>query len=314
MAMDEAELLASVERTHGVVMPAVIEQVGLTPRQQRHRIERGIWRRMECGALVLVGVPETFWTRAFAIASVMPDAVIAGRSTARVHGIDCPGGDQIIDVITPPGGRTRCPGARIKKTVLTPADITRRSGLVVTTLERTLFDLAAILGPAALRSIIEGQLVERRTTFDRLYATFERLAGQGRPGTRNMRAALAALDSKPPTESELERRFSVLVDGLGLIQPNRQVTMPWMANERGRVDFVFVDERVIVELDGRRFHARDEAFDRDRRRDQEASMHGFETLRFTWRQVVDEPQRVAQVLRTVLRQRTATRTHQYTNW
>ncbi len=69
----------------------------------------------------------------------------------------------------------------------------------------------------------------------------------------------------------------------------------------GRVDFAYPHERLLVEVDGRRWHSRDQAFDHDRRRDQEAVMAGWRVLRFTWRQVSQQPTEVAHAVRTVLR-------------
>ena len=60
------------------------------------------------------------------------------------------------------------------------------------------------------------------------------------------------------------------------------------ANLEGRRDFVYQRQRVILELDGRRWHSRDQDFETDRERDNAAVLAGYRPLRFTWRQVTRE--------------------------
>ena len=74
----------------------------------------------------------------------------------------------------------------------------------------------------------------------------------------------------------------------------------WMGHERGRVDFWYPSHHLIVELDGRRFHMRAAAFERDRRRDQLALVNGARTVRFTHRQVSDDAEFVVTVVRSLL--------------
>ena len=183
---------------------------------------------------------------------------------------------------------------------LPAVDVTRRRGVRVTTLERTLVDLGATLSVRSLTTAVEGRLIARATTFERLEGSFARLGGRGRGGTARIGAVLAALDGLPPTESELEARFVRLLDASGLPTPAMQVSLPGVTSERGRVDAFYAEQGVIVELDGRRFHARVEAFERDRRRDQQAIRGGFRPLRFTHRQVSREAKEVVAVLADVL--------------
>jgi very-short-patch-repair endonuclease len=67
----------------------------------------------------------------------------------------------------------------------------------------------------------------------------------------------------------------------------------------GRVDFVYPDARLIVEVDGRRFHG-PETFESDRRRDNAAQLVGWRVLRFTWRMVTEQPEYVVSSIRRAL--------------
>jgi very-short-patch-repair endonuclease len=55
------------------------------------------------------------------------------------------------------------------------------------------------------------------------------------------------------------------------------------------VDFHWPDARLVIEVDGYRFHSSRAAFERDRRRDADLSGAGFRVIRVTWRQLVEEP-------------------------
>ena len=65
-------------------------------------------------------------------------------------------------------------------------------------------------------------------------------------------------------------------------------------------DFVFPDERLIVETDSWRHHKSRDSFERDRRRDAIHAAAGWRTLRFTWRQIEQEPRSVAAAVEAAL--------------
>ncbi len=75
------------------------------------------------------------------------------------------------------------------------------------------------------------------------------------------------------------------------------------------VDALFAAERLIVELDGWRFHQDRQAFERDRARDADALAVGVATVRITWERMTGSPDEEAARLRVILdRRRPAERT------
>ena len=66
------------------------------------------------------------------------------------------------------------------------------------------------------------------------------------------------------------------------------------------VDFLWPDQRLVVETDGAAAHLTPTAFERDRRRDAALQVAGFRVVRFTWRQITEEPHAVAAILRALL--------------
>jgi very-short-patch-repair endonuclease len=97
------------------------------------------------------------------------------------------------------------------------------------------------------------------------------------------------------TRSELERRFLRLCRRHRISAPEVNVRVGAFL-----VDFLWRDERLIVETDGYRFHRGRWAFESDRTRDLELRLLGYTVVRFTHRQVVGEPTRIVRTLRALL--------------
>jgi very-short-patch-repair endonuclease len=85
----------------------------------------------------------------------------------------------------------------------------------------------------------------------------------------------------------------------------RQAPFPWRSARPGRVDVLLPDHRLIIEADGRRWHARHADFDRDRWRDNEAVAHGHRVMRFTWVHLHDLPEDVLDLINRTILQKAA---------
>ena len=97
------------------------------------------------------------------------------------------------------------------------------------------------------------------------------------------------------TRSELERRFLRLCRRHRLPKPEINARLgPFI------VDFLWRDRHLVVETDGYRFHRGRLAFEADRARDVELKLLGYTVVRFTHRQLVNDPSRVARTLRVFL--------------
>ena len=130
---------------------------------------------------------------------------------------------------------------------------------------------------------------------------------QGERGTKRLRETLEQLDPQgPETRSEIERLMLALCRNHTLPQP---VVNGWIQLDGigFAPDFLWPEAKLIVETDGAGTHRTMKAFEADRRRDQLLAEAGYITLRFTWRQITTEPERVASTIKAVLR-RAATRT------
>ncbi len=100
-------------------------------------------------------------------------------------------------------------------------------------------------------------------------------------------------------QSELEWRLTELVDQ----RFRRQFRPLWYDGTRGVVDLAEPTSRVIVEADGRRWHAIEQAMADDRRRDRQAAANGWLVLRVMWDDVVRHPATTAAQIAAVVAQR-----------
>jgi very-short-patch-repair endonuclease len=160
-------------------------------------------------------------------------------------------------------------------------DTTTYKQIPITTPARTLLDLAPTLEPRQLEQALAEALRRRLTRPQALRSLLARHSG--RPGVPALRRLLES-DAPAFTRSELEERFLTLVREAGLPAPEVNAKLgPY------EVDFLWRDERLVVEVDGWDFHSDRKAFEEDRRRDAELTARGYRVSRVTWRQIADEP-------------------------
>jgi hypothetical protein len=171
--------------------------------------------------------------------------------------------------------------------------VTVRDGIPVTTVPRTLFDLASVLRPRQLERALNEAEVLRLWDVLSLEHLLERYPR--RSGGRAVRAALRARSlGESITRSDLELRFLEFLDDAGLLQPETNVIA-----EGFEVDCLWRDQRV-VELDSRATRLTHHAFERDRDPDRVLTAAGWRPLRITWRQLERGRGRLECDLRRVL--------------
>ena len=168
---------------------------------------------------------------------------------------------------------------------------TRVHGIPVTTVPRTLVDIAAELPEHALARACHEAGVRYRTTPRQVEAVLAQRPTT--PGARKLRRVM--LGDVRVTLSTLERRFLELLtkEGLPLPVTNRP------AGGR-RVDRRWPEHRVTVELDGYRFHNSRHSWEQDRRREREARARGDEFRRYTYSDVTEDSTFMLAELRSLL--------------
>jgi hypothetical protein len=201
-----------------------------------------------------------------------------------------------FQVTTPVRRKPRPPIVLHHARTLASEDRALREGIPVTSLPRTLLDLAATVRADRLQRALERS--EELRLFD-LGAVDALLArNTGHPGAGRLRRAIALYRPPPFTRSGVERRFLELVLEAGLLQPATNF------NELGfELDVYWPQERFAVELDLFETHGTRAAFERDRLRQEDLKLAGVEMIRVTGKRLEREPGEVVKRVARLLEQR-----------
>lgn len=276
-------------RQHGAYAPWQSLALGLTDGGAGRRIAAGSLVRRGSG--VYVDPSHARSVRQDLMVAVLqagPGAVAGFYCSCALHHLpDFHLGSHGLEVLVPYGKGTRLARAHVRRTrCLPPEHVTVVDGIPCTSMARTVADMAMLLSPRPLGRLVDDALLRRRLTVPQVDAVLGALPSV-RPGTRQLRSVLDARrpDAYVPPESELEARvFESIVDA-GLPTPILQAPPPWRTKEGQRVDFTSEDSRLIIEGDGRAWHARMEALQRDARRSRLAAAHGYLVVPVTWEDV-----------------------------
>jgi hypothetical protein len=180
---------------------------------------------------------------------------------------------------------------------LAAQDTTTHEGIPITSVARTLLDLAATVRPDRLERALAQ--AERLQFYDQ--ATIIDVNG-GSNGHRGKVALTRATAQEPKlTRSELEAIFLSLVRQAGLPEP--EANLPLAAHDHPRLepDFYWPTYRLVVETDGWETHRTRSAFRRDRRRDAALVAAGWRVMRFTYDDVACDGATVTRRLRAAAR-------------
>jgi hypothetical protein len=284
----ETRLAKLAGRSHGVVTRGQLLAAGITRDEIDHRLSLGALLREHRG-IYRVGhrAPSVEAHYLAAVWACGDAAVLSGRAAAHLWGI-LKGAAPPPEVTAP--GEHRLEGVTTHRA--RSIERTTHRGIPITTVPRTLVDLAAHLPLDALARACHEAGVKHHTTPAQVEAVLSK-----RPrvkGAKRLRAVTSG--DVQVTLSELERRFQKRLEeaGLPLPQTNKR------AHGR-RVDCRWPDHRLTVELDSYRYHRSRHAWEQDRRREREARARGDEFRRYTHGDVVESPRLMLAELCALLR-------------
>jgi hypothetical protein len=228
-----------------------------------------------------------------AVLTCGPDAVLSYWSAAIHWGLLRT--RRTVTDVSVPGNRRLQRAIRVHRVPgLEPRDCTKRLGIPITTVPRTLFDIAGEAHPRQLRRAVnqadrEGWLNHRAIA--QLLDNHPR-----RKGTKALRAVIAAVHPQTHrTRSDLEAAFLGLCHNYGLPTPTPNVEI-----EGYEVDMHFPGTNLIVELDSYEYHRTPAEFAADRRKDAHLKTLGYDVLRVADSWLDSDPQGVATTIRKLL--------------
>jgi very-short-patch-repair endonuclease len=289
--MDLTPLHQLARTQYGAIGRHQLGAVGITPSRRRSLVTRGILVHSIGDSYALFEVSRSREHLAAAATLAWGGrGVVSHRTAAWLW--DCwePSADEPIDVAV--GGRRHHMASDEGVAFHTPRDhhnLTpiRRRGLRVTIPTRTIIDCAAV-EPGATRSLIERMLLAGHVSRDHLIAAVAQHSRRGRSGIGPVRRVLRDWPySDQVAESVLELRMQTLLHGTSFAHYVTQLEIgPY------RVDFAWVDERIVLECDGWGKVDSPEHFEKAARRDSFLQTQGWIVLHFTWGEITRRPNHV----------------------
>jgi len=226
------------------------------------------------------------------------EAFASHRTGAEIHGL--PGAAPPLVEITTQRSVRSADVLVHRRATWPAADVTIVGGIQVSTIPRTLLDLASVVSPGTLARALDTAL-HRGMALDTVSRRLEATAVQGRNGTTNLRRLIEErVNEGSPVESPLERDFLTLIRERNMSEPVAQHPVFIDGHLVARLDFAYPELKIGIELDGYAFHSDRASFERDRRRLTELTNEGWHMLVFTRPQLRDHP---AWVERAVLKAR-----------
>lgn len=224
-------------------------------------------------------------------------AVKAGGEGAVLSGMAAAWWQGLVKGAAPPPevtarGERRVEGIRFRRSRrMHPLDVATYKGIPITTVPRTLLDMAAELSPGDLARACHEAWIRHGTTPAHVDAVLAR--SPNAPGAGRLRRVMRG--DERVTLSKLERGFLSLLEahGLPLPETNR------VAGTK-RVDCRWPEHGLTVELNGYRFHNSRHAWEQERVREREARKRGDEWRTFTYSDVFEDPTYMLGELRGLL--------------
>jgi putative AbiEi antitoxin of type IV toxin-antitoxin system len=286
----EESLALVAGQQHGVATRSELLSAGISRREIERRLASGALLREHRG-VYRVGhrAPSVEARYLAAVRACGEGALLSGRAAAHLLGL-VKGPAPPPEVTTPT--ERRIEGVRTKRSRrIDPRDTTTWNSIPVTTVARTLVDLAAVLGAQELARACHEAGVRHEVTPAEVEAVLARRPNSC--GADKLRRVIRG--DVRVTLSKLEVRFLARLRDAGLPLPD--------TNRRAggrRVDCRWPEQRLTVELDGYRYHGSRHAWELDRRRERQARARGDEFRRYTYGDVFESPLYMLSELRALL--------------
>jgi very-short-patch-repair endonuclease len=282
-------------RQHGVVALFQLRDLGFGDEAIKTRLVGGLLHHIH-EEVYAVGHTRLsrrgmWWA---AVLAYGPGTVLSHRTAAVLWGIQRERSGPVE--LTAPGGRQgveRRRGIWVHRCKLAPEDVTTRDGFPLTTVARTLFDLAEVAPYENLKGATEEADRLKLLRLRELEKVCER--GRGRRALRPVRRLLVELQAPDEGRSPLEIRFAAFVRVHKLPAPFQNADV--LGHE---VDALWPAAKLVVELDSWEYHGHRAAFEHDRARDPKLLIAGYRTVRVTHRRLDREPEKLAAAIRQLL--------------
>jgi hypothetical protein len=281
MAACWQDLAAWMSLHHGVVTRQWLEHEGFSPSEIRGLLNRGQLLVARKGVYVDAASRPTQEQRLVTLVSGSP-CVISHATAGQLWGFRKLTRFQATHVMVPHGHPGRRAGVVFHSSVdLMDSDILLRDdGISLTTPLRTVFDLASLVRPDELESVIEQCLDQRMFVVADLYRVARRLARRGRKGSGSF---VDLLDQRPadqrPVNSDYELRLARALEEGGFPPLVRQMPLRLPDGSLVHPDLAEPSRRLLIEVDHSAWHGGRRQNNYDRWRDRQYHLVGWHSER-----------------------------------
>jgi very-short-patch-repair endonuclease len=281
----ESAILTLAARQHGVVARLQLLRAEVSRDVIDHRLRIGWLKRLHRGVYRVGPLTAANAREMAAVLACGESAVVSRRSATGLWKVEPrENGAEPVSITVGHGRAGRRPNIRVRHMPsLMPDETTVLDGIPITTPARTLYDLADFASERELERALAEAFALRLVDRAQLVRVLDRHARQ--PGASRLRRLLVRDTGLALTRSEAEERFLALVRKCRLMEPDVNAKIAGYT-----VDFLWRAERLVVEVDGRAFHAMERRFESDRRRDAALIAAGLRVMRVTWQQIVKDPE------------------------
>ncbi len=293
-SFERAAALASTQ--YGLVSLAQLRDCGLSNKQVLTLSETRRLVSPALGVYRFAGTPEHANTPLMQLV-LHSGGAASHRSAAGLLGlIEWP---PLPEVTVARMAHFRGPGRIHRHEDLEDQDIGLVQGIPCTNAVRVLIDIGAVRRDL-VEPLFHAVLHRHLAPYDDIVARFYQVARKGRNGVGPLRAVLADYDAAmAPGESTLEVRLLEIIRQHSIKAPVRQPRVT-VHGKSYRLDVAYPDEMLAIEGDGFGVHSERERFETDRERQNALVLHGWRPLRFTWRQIRQQSDYVADTIRSAL--------------
>lgn len=301
----EHEVQGLARRQQSLVTRSQALDAGMTAHEVDHRIRSGYWVVLY-GGVYKLGVGRVTWEQKLMAAALAggPEATVSHRAAAVLWRLDGPASAP-VEITVPHGKECQREGVRCYRSrTLSPTDVTVRTGIPVTIVERTLVDVGRFWSDADVEVALESAFRRGLSTTTAVAMYLSRTSPRV-PGRRVLARVLRRRDAGKPSGSPAEVRLEQALRAAGVPVPCRQFRLDVGQGGVVVIDKAWPDLRVGLEVDGYDYHGGRLAHAEDLERQNSIVRVGWLLLRYSGSQVRRDPMAIAREVAQVLAARSA---------
>lgn len=301
MDLDVRRTLALLAgRQSGLLRIADLREAGLPPDTARREVKAGRWTTVLPGVLAPAGMPISRDVLTQAAMLWLPKrAALSHSSAAACWGIHVPPEERVwVTVPWAAPQRTRGP-VIVVRTRHPPDRLQVARGLRWTPADRTVVDLAQVLGARALDAALLSAVRRGVTTATAVDRATAGLAGRAGLALLRETTARWSVERESQLEDHLHADVVAVYDG----PVQRQLVVGRADGRLARGDIGLAELRLLFEADGLAFHSTDAQLAADQRRDRALMAQGWQVVRFREGPLDDRARVRAEIASLIARRR-----------